>query len=232
MTASRARLLHSLIAVLAVAALVLQTVLVVTGASVLAETEVPPLLTRLVRLVSYFTIQSNLLVAVASVALARDPFLDGRWWRPVRVAGIVGITVTGLVHFFLLRPLLHLEGANRLADTMLHLVVPVLALLAWILAGPRPRATWRDAGVALAWPVLWLAYTLTVAAVTGWNPYPFLDVGEAGAAAVAVACVGVTVLFLLLLSGVVALDRRLRSVPVDEGPGAGPGRGGRRGAAE
>ena len=216
MTPSRARTVHAVTAVVAIAALVLQTVLVVTGDSVLAEQEVPPLLTRLGRLVSYFTIQSNLLVAVTAVQLARDPLRDGRWWRPVRAAALVGITVTGLVHFMLLRPLLDLHGASWAADKLLHMVVPVLAVVGWLLAGPRPRAPWRDALTALAWPVAWLAWTLVVGAVTGWYPYPFLDVGAEGAGSVAVTCVGVTVLFLALAGVLSWLDRRMPPAPVRE----------------
>lgn len=223
MTPPRARVVHTVTAVVAVAALVLQTVLVVTGDSVLAETEVPPLLTRLGRLVSYFTIQSNLLVAVTALQLARDPLRDGRWWRPVRAAALVGITVTGLVHFVLLRPLLDLQGASWVADKMLHMVVPVLAVAGWLLAGPRPRAPWRDALLALAWPVAWLVWTLVVGAVSGWYPYPFLDVGEKGAGSVAVTCVGVTALFLALVAVLSALDRRMPPAPVR---GAAPGPGG------
>lgn len=206
--------MHAVTAAVAITALVLQTVLVMTGASVLAETEVPPLLTRLGRLASYFTIQSNVLVAVTAVQLARDPSRDGRWWRAVRVAAVVGITVTGLVHFVLLRPLLDLAGPNRLADTLLHLVVPVLAVLGWLVAGPRPRAPWRDAVLALGWPVAWLAWTLVVGGLTGWYPYPFLDVAEEGVGAVVLTCVAVTVVFVGLVAGVVALDRRLGRVPV------------------
>ena len=100
-------------------------------------------MTRLGRLVSYFTIQSNLLVAVTAVQLARDPLRDGRWWRAVRVAAVVGITVTGLVHFVLLRPLLDLEGASWVADKLLHMVVPVVAVLGWLrrrAAPARPLA--------------------------------------------------------------------------------------------
>jgi hypothetical protein len=205
---------HTVTAVVAVAALALQTVLVVTGDSVLAETEVPPLLTRLGRLVSYFTIQSNLLVAVTAVQLARDPLRDGRWWRPVRAAAIVGIAVTGLVHFVLLRPLLDLDGASWVADKMLHMVVPLLAVIGWIVAGPRPRAPWRDAVTALVWPVAWLVWTLAVGAVTGWYPYPFLDVGAKGAGSVAVTCVGVTALFLALAAVLSWLDRRMPPTPV------------------
>ena len=222
-TWSRARSVHLVVAVVAVAALLLQTALVVSGSSVLAETEVPPLLTRVGRLVSYFTIQSNLLVALTAVQLARDPARDGSRWRVVRVAAVVGITVTGVVHFLLLRPLLDLEGANWLADKLLHMVVPALAVAAWLLVGPRPRAPWRTAMTALAWPIAWLVWTLAVGAVTGWYPYPFLDVGVEGVAAVAVTCAAVTLVFVALASGLSVLDRRMPSSPVRE-PAPDPGR--------
>lgn len=220
MTASRARVLHLVVALVATAALVLQTVLVVSGASVLAETEVPPLATRLVRLVSYFTIQSNVLVAVTAWQLWRDPARDGRWWRVVRAAALAGITVTGLVHFVLLRPLLDLEGANWAADKLLHMVVPVLAVGTWLLAGPRPRVSWRTALELMVWPLAWLVLTLAVGAATGWYPYPFLDSATDGAGAVVLACVAITVLFLAVAAGVRALDRRLAPVPTEGVSGA------------
>ena len=153
MTASRARTVHLVTALVAIAALVLQTVLVLRGASVLAETEVPPLLTRLGRLVSYFTIQSNLLSRSPRAAGARPGRATAGGGGRCGAAALVGITVTGLVHFVLLRPLLHLEGASWVADKLLHMVVPVLAVVGWLVAGPRPRAPWRDALAALAWPV-------------------------------------------------------------------------------
>lgn len=215
MTPQRARQVHLLVAVVATVALVLQTVLVLRGGRVLDETGAPPGLgIRVGRLASYFTIQSNVLVAVTSWLLWRDPARDGRWFRPVRLAALVGITVTGLVHFVLLRPLLDLDGADWLADKLLHMAVPVVAVAAWVLVGPRPRTTLRTALEALAWPLVWLAWTLLVGAGTGWYPYPFLDHREdGGATGVVVACVGITVLFLVLFAGAVALDRRLHPAP-------------------
>ena len=46
-----------------------------------------------------------------------------------------------------------------------------------------------------------------LAAVTGWYPYPFLDVGAEGAGSVAVTCLGVTLLFLALAAVLSRLDR-------------------------
>ncbi|MCW2764205.1 MAG: hypothetical protein JWO11_164 [Nocardioides sp.] len=210
---SRARQWHLLTALVVAVALVLQTVLVIEGSAVLAEHDRPGLWLRLGRLVSYFTIQSNLLVLVAAITLVRHPGQDGRAWRVLRLAGITGITVTGIVHFFLLRPLLDLGGADWVADKMLHLVVPVVALVGWLVFGPRPRIDGRDVARALAWPLAWLAWTLVVGGASGWYPYPFLDVDEHGWARVLGASVGVTVLFLALFAGAADLDRRLRPAP-------------------
>jgi hypothetical protein len=209
----RARQFHLLTAVVTAVALVLQTALVVQGSAVLDEVDPPGLGLRLARLVSYFTIQSNLLVLVSTVMLARHARLDGRAWRVARLAGMTGITVTGIVHFVLLRPLLDLEGADWWADKLLHVVVPVLAIAGWLLFGPRPRIDARDVGRALVWPFAWLAWTLVVGAVTGWYPYPFLDVGEEGWARVLGTSVGVTILFLAIFAGAADLDRRLPPAP-------------------
>jgi hypothetical protein len=213
MTRERARLAHLVVAVVAWGALLFQLALSISGAAVLVDTDPPGLGARLYRYVAYFTIQSNILVAVASTVLARDPVADRPWWRVVRIAALVGITVTGLVHFFLLRPLLDLEGANWVADKLLHMVVPVLAVAAWAWVGPRPRVHVREMAYALAWPVLWLVWTLVVGQVDGWVPYPFLDPDEDGWGAVGIACVGITILFLLLFALYGWLDRKLRPAP-------------------
>lgn len=204
---------HTLTAAVAIAALVLQLVLVVQGGRVLDEAEPPALELRLARFVAYFTIQSNLLVAAATTLLARDPSRDGAGFRALRLAATVGITVTGLVHFLLLRPLLDLTGADWLADKMLHMAVPVLAVIGWLAFGPRPRIDARAIAVALAWPIAWLAVTLAVAGATHWVPYPFLDFRVEGWAHVAVVCLGITALFAALVAGFRYADRRLAGEP-------------------
>ena len=95
------------------------------GGRVLDEVDPPGLAARIYRYFAYFTIQSNILVAATSTMLARDPARDGPGFRVARLAALVGITVTGLVHFVLLRPLLDLQGADWICDKLLHMVVPV-----------------------------------------------------------------------------------------------------------
>jgi hypothetical protein len=210
---ARARLFHGLTAAVALGALVLQLVLVLNGGRVLDEQEVPDLGIRVARYVAYFTIQSNLLVAAATVMLARDPQRDGVGFRIVRLGSVSGIAVTGFVHFTLLRPLLDLDGADHVADKLLHMVVPVLALLGWVFFGPRPRVDLPSFWWVLAWPLAWLAEALVVGGATGWYPYPFLDHREDGWDHVLVASVGITVLFLLTFALVAWIDRRARPAP-------------------
>ena len=209
----RARAFHAATAAVTVAALVLQLVLVVQGGVVLDETKRFGLGDRLWHFVSYFTIQSNALVAVAAVMLTGQPARDGRGFRALRLAGVLGISVTGVVHFTLLRPLLDLDGWDYAADKLLHMVVPTLAVLGWALFGPRPRIDRQALAPALAWPIAYLVYTLAVGAANGWYPYPFLDVDEEGWASVLVASVGVTAVFLVLYAGAALVDRRAKVVP-------------------
>jgi len=201
-------------AVVALVALLLQLGLVINGDAILVDHHQPNLVERLVRFFAYFTIESNILVLVTTAQLARDPAYDGPRWRVVRIAAISGITVTGLVHWFLLRPLLHLDGADLVADQLLHLVVPILAVLGWLLFGPRPRIDWAGCLRAAVWPLAWLAVMLVAGGLTGWYPYPFLDHREHGWGRVVVVCIGIFALFFALFAGMREYDRRRPPAPV------------------
>ena len=98
----------------------------------------------------------------------------------LRLAALVMITVTGLVHWFLLRPLSTLAGVEAVGDVLVHVAVPLLTVVGWLVFGPRPRIEARTVAWSLAWPIGWLVYTLLVGALTGWYPYPFLDVAAEG----------------------------------------------------
>ncbi|MFC7489410.1 MULTISPECIES: Pr6Pr family membrane protein [unclassified Knoellia] len=209
-TQRQARTWHALTAVVTWAALILQVVLVLKGGRVLDESVGPvPLGTRLIRLVSYFTILSNLLVAITTTTLALGQAAYPRWWRVLRLNAVICIAVTGVVHFFLLRPLLDLSGADWAADKLLHMVVPLLAIIGWLAFGPRGRVDSSLLLPSLIFPIGWLVYTLVRGGVVDWYPYPFLDVGLHGYPSALLACAGVAVLLLALTWAAIRLDPRL-----------------------
>ena len=206
---SRARIFHLVTFLVAAFAVVLQLVLVIHGHRVLDEHNRPDLGTRLVRFCSYLTIWFNVLVAwsTATLALGRDR--DTRVWRALRLDAVVLATVGGLVHFFFLRPLLDLTGWDLVADRMLHIAVPLLALVGWLVLGPRGRATTADLAPFLVLPVGWLVYTLVRGEIVDWYPYPFIDVDEHGYAVVAVNALAVAAAMVLAAWGATVLERRL-----------------------
>jgi hypothetical protein len=200
-----ARFLHLLVAVLALGGFGIELVVALTGGPGLAPTHAE----RIVRLFSYFTIQSNLLIGGVSVALAVDPRRDGPVFRVLRLDALLCIAVTGIVYNTVLRGLVELTGAGMVSNMMLHVLAPVFAVVTWLLVGPRPRVTGRTVWWSVVYPIAWLVYTFVRGAVTGWYPYPFLDVNALGYAGAVTNSAIVAVVFLLLAWGVRWADGRL-----------------------
>lgn len=195
--------------VVAVVALVLQLALIVAGQTVLSDagSQVASV-ERVRRFFSYFTIQSNLLVAVSMWLVLRERTRT-RLFRALRLASLVGITVTGVVAAVALPPSPLYSPLNLLCDRLLHIVVPVLTFVGWLAFGPRDRVTLDDVLPALAWPILWLVSTLALGPLVGWYPYPFLDVASIGLGRTLLNCAVIAVLFVALSACAVWADRRL-----------------------
>jgi hypothetical protein len=173
----------------------------------------PALATRLVRLFSFFTIQSNLVVGLASAAIVFGPRVDGPWWRALRLASLIGITVTGVVYIAILAADATNTGLSVVTNAMLHFICPPMVILAWLIVGPWPPLIWGDLVRAMIWPALWIVYTLIRGAITDWYPYPFIDVIEHGYGKVAANIVFITIFALAVGSVVILLNRfRRRSV--------------------
>jgi hypothetical protein len=214
-----ARTWHATIAVLAVAALVVQLWIAVRVSGTPASTDVgrlggATLAGRILRMASFFTIQSNVLSAVTSAQLARNPLRDGPVWRVVRLNALVGITVTGVVYSTVLARIHQPNGWQEWStNAVVHYVVPVLMVLGWLLFGPRRRIDGRVVAWSLAYPILWLGYTLIRGEITPWYPYPFVDVASHGYPTVLVNALLVTV----VLGAISALfwwgDRELPPAP-------------------
>jgi hypothetical protein len=168
--------------------------------------------TRFIRMFSFFTIQSNILVAVTSWGLFQRPQRGGLLWRTLRVDAIAGISITGLVYSIALSGLQHLHGWARLCDTAFHYVVPIAAVLTWLVVGPRGRVDRMAVLAGLIWPVLWFVYTLIHGAVSGWYPYHFIDVSDIGYPQALLNALLVTLLLAVVLCVIWLVDQRASSL--------------------
>ncbi|HWV75918.1 MAG TPA: Pr6Pr family membrane protein [Isoptericola sp.] len=202
---------HLLVALPALGGVLMELVIALTDGPGAAGT----MTERLVRLFSYFTILSNVGIGVVSVLLALDPARDGRLLRVAHLDALLCIVVTGIVYNTILAGTVPgLTQAGRVSDVLLHVVSPVLAVVGWVLVGPRPRVDARTVGWSVVGPLAWIAYTFARGAVVGWYPYPFLDAGELGLVRALVNAGLVAVVFLLLALAARWSDRRLPAAPV------------------
>ena len=199
-----ARTLHAIVLVAAVVGLSLELVRALTS---------DDLGTRLVRLLSYFTIQSNILAAIAAGMLLWRPDRRGRVFAVLRLDALLCIAVTGIVYHAVLAGLQELTPSGALANLMLHTVVPVGTVVAWLVVGPRPRLSPAVVGWSLVYPLGWIAYTFLRGAVVDWYPYPFLDVSEIGLQSALVRTGVVAVIFLVLAFAVLGLEKVLPPAP-------------------
>lgn len=202
---------------LALATLIALTLLLRLGITVFDEPE-PGLAVRLMRLFSYFTIQSNLLLLVMAVMVARAPGAESVGARVVRLDALAAITLAGTVYFVVLRPDADNEGLSVVTNFMMHYFAPVAAIGLWLVVGPWHRYPAADLLRALVWPVAWIVYTLIHGEISGWYPYGFADVAAKGYGRVAVNMAACALVFLALIAAVRAVDRwRLRGAPVETG---------------
>ena len=179
-----------------------------------------PTANRVLRVLNFFTIQSNILSGVTSAHLARNPNRDGRIWRAVRLAALFGITVTGIVYGTVLSKVHEPHGwQETTTNAVFHYIVPIMMVLGWLLFGPRRRIEGRTIAWAMLWPVAWFTYILIYGRITKWYPYPFVDVTTHGYGRVVVNAILVVTVLLAVTSMYWLGDRRLRTTPLPKSIG-------------
>ncbi|WAC64691.1 Pr6Pr family membrane protein [Pseudoxanthomonas sp. SL93] len=193
----------ALVCAVSLASLVLQYVLILQA----TRSNIGPLLGS-VRFFSYFTILSNIAVALVTLhgVLARDGFFAR---ARVRAAVALYIGVTGLVYTFVLSKLWEPQGAQWWADSGLHYATPLLYGVWWLGLVPHGTLTLRDVVGWLVFPALYTAWVFLRGAWVDEYPYPFLDVGQLGWMKTLLNSTAVLLLFLLVGVLLVALDRAL-----------------------
>jgi hypothetical protein len=141
-----------------------------------ANLETQPVLEAVWILLRFFTIITNLLVALTMTGVAA-----GGRVSPFILAGLtLAILFVGAIYITLLHGLVQLAGLGDLANTLLHYVVPVAMGVYWLAFAPKIGLTWLDPLLWCAYPMLYLAYVIVRGSVDGRYPYSFIDVASLG----------------------------------------------------
>ncbi len=176
------------------------------------------LIPSLLNYFSYFTILTNLLLAVGTSTLAWAPATAlGRFFsRPPVQAGLaLYIAVVGLTYSLLLRHTWNPQGAQKLADLLLHDVTPVLYLAYWLLKAPKAALAGRYAFLWLTYPLTYLGYALLRGRYDGFYPYPFINAAQLGYAQALSNAAFLTICTAVLGWLLTRLSRKLANVSAD-----------------
>lgn len=134
------------------------------------------------RYLGYFTILTNLLVAVTTTRVALGLWPGGAVPHASAITGtVLAIAIVGVVYEVLLAGRVPEMGPVWwTADRMLHYVVPAASVLWWAVFVPKSRLAVSDPPTWLIYPVGYSSYALGRGAFDGWYPYFFIDVGAIG----------------------------------------------------
>jgi hypothetical protein len=173
----------------------------------------------IVQFFSYFTILTNIVVAVCCTLVLLKP--TSRWGKFFSQPGVLTavalyISVVGLVYNLVLRFLWAPQGLQKIVDELLHSVIPILFLIYWLLFVQKAALQWKNAFYWLLFPFIYSIYILCRGAFTGLYPYPFMDVVVLGYKQVLLNSgylAGVFLLIAILFIGIGKMFTRYRNKP-------------------
>jgi hypothetical protein len=168
------------------------------------------LLTATFEFFSYFTVLTNLLVALALTFHGHASRWGRFFSRPSVLSGVaVSILLVALGYNLLLRRLWSPHGLGRVADEILHVLTPALYVLFWFLVVPKGTLRWAHVTRWLLYPLGYLVYAFALGALVGFHPYYFLDTTALGIQRVLLYVTGFALVLVVLGCLLVVADRAL-----------------------
>ncbi len=183
----------------------------------------------------YFTLQTNSFIMIMSVVIIvvdimalknkEVKFVTSRWFNFFRLLTTFFITITGVVYMFVLAPVSIV--VNKLSPALvfnftnlfLHLFVPTISIVSYVLFAKHGLVKYRDAFYFLIYPLLYLLLVNVRVWLGGGNtllnndkyPYFFIDptFNNQGWGVVWCYIAGLIVAFYLLALLYIFIDKKL-----------------------
>jgi hypothetical protein len=153
----------------------------------------------------WFTLLTNTFVTLVMARAALKPAsFTGLNAPRIELMAVTSIVFVCIVYNVLLASRWDPQGWQKVADVVVHDVVPITFALFW-LARPHGSLTWRDAAFAALWPLGYAIYGLTRGLFDHFYPYFFMDPTSISYAQIALNLVGLVAAFMvgaLLLLGI------------------------------
>ena len=177
------------------------------------ENRVVPVPGTLLRFFAFFTIDTNIIVALcfSFIFLGNKTRLGRFFSKASTVTAItVYITIVGIVYNVILRSEWDPQGMQKIVDELLHSVIPALFIIFWLVFVPIEQLKWKNAFPWLIYPVVYMAYAIIHGAITKFYPYPFVDVNKLGYNKALLNAGGVLLIIFLLSLSLIATGKLMR----------------------
>ncbi|EJL72718.1 Pr6Pr family membrane protein [Chryseobacterium populi] len=158
-----------------------------------------------VRFFSFFTILTNLIVAVYFTVQALKPQSKKDTDPGILTSITLYICIVGIIYQVILRSTWNPQGLQKLVDELLHSVIPVLTIIYWYLYENKSSLNYKQILKWAVYPLLYFIFIIIRGSFSGFYPYPFVDVNIIGftqvlmnAFWVLVFFAGLSVIFILI----------------------------------
>lgn len=177
------------------------------------ETRQLSVLHSLIKFFSYFTILTNLMVAIYFSAIVFAPnsaiaIFFRKYSRTTAIA--VYILVVGIIYNISLRSIWTFTGWSRLSNELLHTITPLYFLVYWLFITEKEKLSFRSIRYWMIYPLVYLIYTLIRGTIVHSYPYPFVDVNALGYTHVLLNCLAVAAVFFVLFATFIVTGNRLK----------------------
>lgn len=159
------------------------------------------------RFFSYFTILTNIMVAVFFTAALFNASFTKR--AGLLSAITVYIIIVGLVYQVALRHIWDPQGLQQWVDELLHSVIPLGTLLYWSLF-EKKGLRYSQIFAWSIYPLIYLLFTLVRGNISGFYPYPFVNVIEIGMQQTLINTLIILALFMALSFVFIFINRKVR----------------------
>jgi len=163
---------------------------------------------RIIFYYSFFTVLSNMMLAISCLILFFKPSCSSKLFNVIRLNGLVGVLITMIIYNIMLRGIHHPPTSLlRFANESLHLVLPILGILVWLVYGPFGRIKPSVIFYSFLSLLVYGFYIFVRGYYTGRYPYPFINVNRVGYEKALYAAIGVAILFFLMIIILVIAER-------------------------
>jgi hypothetical protein len=176
------------------------------------ESKLVPLPEILTRYFSYFTLLTNLLVAlVCTITIFSPQSAAGRFVTRYSTvtATTVYILLVGIVYNLVLRQIWEPTGLQKVVDELLHSVIPFLFLLYWVIYIPKQHVRATSFLPWLIYPLVYIIFILTRGSFSDFYPYPFVNLSKLSWQQVMINCVAIALAVALLSITLIFIGNRL-----------------------